>query len=640
VASGNNYSNGITENATTSCNNATLPYTQSFQSELLPACWSTQFYGTGTINSWTLSQTNNAGGSAWEIKSSYQQINPGITRLVMLPLNTSGMTQLNLSFRHMLDDYAPGATLRIQSSSNGSVWTNEAWSLATTSDNNVGPVIVNTTVTNNLNSTNTYIAFTVEGDLYQYDYWYIDDVSVSNGGSQSVVITTSSNPVAGGTTTGEGTYLTGQTVNLLASPAGSYNFLNWTENGNVVSGNSAYSFLAAANRVLEANFSLNQVTITTSSNPPAGGTTSGGGTFPLNQQVTVLASPNTGYEFINWMENGAIISTSASYTFSATVSRNLVALFAVQQFTIATSSNPISAGITSGGGVFSYNALVTVTALQNAGWEFSSWSENGTSVSTNPIYTFNALANRSLVANFVQQAVQYTITATANPTDGGYTSGGGNYNSGAQVTLTATSNHDWIFLNWTEYGSQVSTNSTYTFTAEENRILAANFVQQFTVTANPNPAAGGYTSGGGLYSSGEQVTVEAFPNNGWVFDNWTENGNIVSTNMSYTFNISANRTLEALFLTDVGINPDPYIFIRIYPNPTSGIFIVEFNNSVKVAISELSLVNASGNFVYIKKTGFSDKMNIDLSANAQGIYYLRIVFEDGTFSTYKIAFIK
>jgi hypothetical protein len=67
--------------------------------------------------------------------------------------------------------------------------------------------------------------------------------------------------------------------------------------------------------------------ITTSSFPNNGGTTSGGGTFPAGTSHTVTATPSSGYSFANWTENGSVVSTSASYTFTLNSNRNLVANF-------------------------------------------------------------------------------------------------------------------------------------------------------------------------------------------------------------------------------------------------------------------------------------------------------------------------
>ena len=68
--------------------------------------------------------------------------------------------------------------------------------------------------------------------------------------------------------------------------------------------------------------------ITVSASPSSGGTVSGGGIYAKNSTVTVSATPNSGYKFTNWTENGTVVSSSASYTFTAgDQNRSLVANF-------------------------------------------------------------------------------------------------------------------------------------------------------------------------------------------------------------------------------------------------------------------------------------------------------------------------
>ena len=69
-------------------------------------------------------------------------------------------------------------------------------------------------------------------------------------------------------------------------------------------------------------------TVTVTASPAEGGTVNGGGTFTENDSVTVTATPATGYHFVNWTENGTEVSTEATFTFNATVDRNLIAIFA------------------------------------------------------------------------------------------------------------------------------------------------------------------------------------------------------------------------------------------------------------------------------------------------------------------------
>jgi len=629
-----NYSNGVTANATTQCGNTSLPYTQMFAGELFPSCWNQQSTGTGVINSWSASVSNHAGGTACEMNSSYQDVNSGITRLIAPSFNTTGMTQLNLSFRHMLDDYGPGATLRVQSSSDGVNWTNEAWSLATVSNSNVGPALVNTTITSNLNSPVTYVAFTVEGNLYQYDEWYIDEVTIQNAGNQTYNISTSANPVSAGTTSGGGVYSIGQPVTVNAIPNTNWNFLNWTEGGTQVSTETSYTFTASANRVLVANFSMNQITVSTSSNPPSGGTTTGNGTYAIGSQVTVTATPTAGYEFVSWTLNDNVVSNNPSYTFTAYGSINLVANFEVLQFTVITTAVPVEGGVVSGGGTYSYNTPVTVIATANPDWDFSGWFENGSMVSGSTSYTFNAIENHTLEAHFVQQVQVYTITVSANPPAGGIVTGGTACAAGSIVTVQAAPNQGWTFINWTESGTEVSTNTSYTFTVTANRILVANFVQVLTVTAIANPQNAGNTTGAGDYNASTVVNLEAFANPGYKFYNWTENGSTVSNQSLYSFIITTDRALVANFLSTVEIPEVTTTELIVYPNPTDAIVYLETSGP---SMRRVLVTNPVGKMVFqIFPTYGESRVTLDLSGLKDGVYAIQVSDYDGNMTTRKV----
>jgi hypothetical protein len=58
---------------------------------------------------------------------------------------------------------------------------------------------------------------------------------------------------------------------------------------------------------------------------------SASGTFNYGTSCTVTATPNADYHFVNWTENGTAVSTEASYTFTVTSGRDLVANFSAQQ---------------------------------------------------------------------------------------------------------------------------------------------------------------------------------------------------------------------------------------------------------------------------------------------------------------------
>ena len=142
----------------------------------------------------------------------------------------------------------------------------------------------------------------------------------------------------------------------------------------------------------------------------------------------------------------------------------------------------------------------------------------------------------------------YTITATANPAEGGTVTGAGTYNRFATCTLTATANSGYTFTNWTRNGSVVSTNSTYSFQVTGNANFVANFTRiSYTITTTANPTEGGTVSGAGTYYQGQTCTVTATTNEDYTFVNWTENNVQVSSEASYSFVVTANRNLVANF---------------------------------------------------------------------------------------------
>ena len=67
----------------------------------------------------------------------------------------------------------------------------------------------------------------------------------------------------------------------------------------------------------------------------------------------------------------------------------------------------------------------------------------------------------------------YTISASANPTEGGTVTGMGPYLAGQTCTLNATANGGYSFVNWTRNGTSVSTNASYSFTVTGNATYVA-----------------------------------------------------------------------------------------------------------------------------------------------------------------------
>ena len=160
----------------TECVSYVLPFSENFTSSSFPICWSQSYSGTLTSNRWSVSTGTNAGGTPNQMICNYQSGN-GISRLITPAIDFTGIANPVLSFKHFYDDYAAGATLKIQSSSDLVNWTDQPFTISSGSGS-VGPVTVNVNLT--LTSGINYIAWVIDGNHYQINYWYIDDVTISD----------------------------------------------------------------------------------------------------------------------------------------------------------------------------------------------------------------------------------------------------------------------------------------------------------------------------------------------------------------------------------------------------------------------------------------------------------------------------
>lgn len=83
---------------------------------------------------------------------------------------------------------------------------------------------------------------------------YSNTWSFATAGSSQFSITTSTSSVMAGEVSAGGTYAEGTNVIVVAYPYTGYRFVNWTSNGNYVSGSSAYAFAVHGDLDLVANF--------------------------------------------------------------------------------------------------------------------------------------------------------------------------------------------------------------------------------------------------------------------------------------------------------------------------------------------------------------------------------------------------
>lgn len=242
-----------------------------------------------------------------------------------------------------------------------------------------------------------------------------------------------------------------------------------------------------------------------------------------------------------------------------------------QVFAITTGVNPSGAGTVTGAGNYAQGATVTVTAAPittSLPYSFSSWTENGVFESASASYSFTAVRNQNLVANFALPV--FTVSATNNPSTAGAVTGAGSYVYGSSAVLTATPAFGYIFSNWTEGGTAVSASPTLSVTVLADHSYVANYAAAntthivTTVTAPPGVAA---ISGAGSYNNGATANFSAplLVTNGaalYTFQEFTLSNTVVSMSASYSKTFS---TLDATNLQYVAV----YLVSSIAPQLTN-----------------------------------------------------------------------
>ncbi|MCS7232190.1 MAG: InlB B-repeat-containing protein [Elusimicrobiota bacterium] len=255
-----------------------------------------------------------------------------------------------------------------------------------------------------------------------------------------------------------------------------------------------------------------------------------------------------------------------------------------QVYTLSVSISPLGSGSIlvnpeSPGRKYIAGTAVTLEAIPNSGWKFSYWSGD-VSRSTSSIIVIVMNSNKTIIANFSQitstYTPTYTLTVNVSPPSAGYvtkTPDLSSYSYGTNVTLQAISATGYVFVNWTgDVPSSLQSQNPLTISMTSNKQITANFQQipqggeNFTLEILVDPADGGYvtkTPNRLYYASGENVTIEAVPNEGFAFEGWS--GNLTGNQNPTTITITGNLRITANF------SRSRYILnITIYP-PNTGI---------------------------------------------------------------------
>ena len=150
-----------------------------------------------------------------------------------------------------------------------------------------------------------------------------------------------------------------------------------------------------------------------------------------------------------------------------------------------------------------------------------------------------------------EDPVIYTLTATANPAEGGSVSPSSQqYDSGDVATVTAIPSAEYVFQSWS--GSASGSLPSTTVTMDSDKVVVANFVKKkYALTINVE-GEGSVTEkvikvGAATdYNSGTVVELTAVPEGEWLFVEWT--ADLTGSENPKEITIDKAKTVTAVFV--------------------------------------------------------------------------------------------
>jgi hypothetical protein len=342
-------------------------------------------------------------------------------------------------------------------------------------------------------------------------------------------------------------------------------FQNWSDGGAI---NHTITVYGISGVFYTANFAT-QYLLTGNVSPAGGGSITANpnapdGYYNSGTSVTLTATSNAGFVFANWNQcdfaGNCVSSSTIPLVLTMTQPVSTTANFlAASTYKIETNPPGLAFGVDgqnyTQSQTFSWNAGDThtigtsspQTGASGSRYAFQNWSDGGAishiiTVPANPA---------TYTANF---APQYLLTRSVSPAGGGSITANPNapdeyYNSGTSVTLTATPNTGFVFVNWNQCDSAgncvPSTTNPLVLTMTQNVSVSANFLAivsdppsltsigpkggMIGSSVNVNLAGTNFVSGARVNASSPGVTVS----NVYV---------VSSTQIAATFRIAADAT--------------------------------------------------------------------------------------------------
>lgn len=326
-------------------------------------------------------------------------------------------------------------------------------------------------------------------------------------------------------------------------------FKNWTENGIILSTDSTFEIMATDNRLLYANFGLEETLKTDNA-----GTLKNLITNPKVITSLTLSGKLDVRDF-------QFIRDSIPSLETLDITNTQIKAYTIQNTSTSYKDDQLP------------NCAFSAESYPCAGMKFLKTiilPQGMTSIGDRAFYNCFALENvsmplslKSISTNaFGNCTGMKTLCLPSNLSSVGYTAFAGcnNLQTVNNFGLTPFNAGNDIF-NGVQFSSCNLKVPNGTLNAYKASALWNTFNMSeggFVVTATSNELTTGTVSGSEnrFYTSEEPVTLQCSALNGTTFQNWTDNGKIVSTDNKYTFHVSTNHNLTAVLTKEAVVQVD------------------------------------------------------------------------------------
>lgn len=380
---------------------------------------------------------------------------------------------------------------------------------------------------------------------------------------------TSAMPSGAATTSGDGAYNLGSTVNIKATTQSGWQFVHWTLNGHVYSNALSFNYTVGDSVAYFVAVYERLYAVSVQTNPSTGaGTVNGAGSYLAGTVISVSVTQQVPYVFDYWMLNGE--RTDNAQSFSYTVGDSAALFVAYMRDTTDNTFVPVTPPEPL------VYTRITATAPEN--YYFVSWNDGNTD---NPrMVLLSEAENYTPIFAPIDFAVAVDATICSNEFyrlgDQRLTLSGvykatlqSSLGSDSVVTLNLTVHPSYLFttVDTINDGGSVLFGDTLLTTAGIYRKsyktqAGCDSIYQHQVilisdsayiTTFSRPAIGGEVTGGGYYHKGSTATLVAVPSTGWHFVRWQDGETeatrqvVVTEEMQYVASFAINR-YEVLFV--------------------------------------------------------------------------------------------